>query len=141
MSFMSRRRDKTVRAAYLMIGRLKEEIQKAERRRPGGLLQTVLMDRVPGKAANCRIQVLIGQPNVFRHHPSNSTVDPKHLNRFELSQSDLLTLGMGAWRISRVRIGETSIKAENDGYTVMFTLPKGSYATCLLRELVTPEVQ
>ena len=55
MSFMSRRRDKTVRAAYLMIGRLKEEIQKAERRRPGGLLQTVLMDRVPGKAANCRI--------------------------------------------------------------------------------------
>ena len=29
MSFMSRRRDKTVRAAYLMIGRLKEEIQKA----------------------------------------------------------------------------------------------------------------
>ena len=63
------------------------------------------------------------------------------LDRFELSQSDLSTLGMGAWRISRLRIGETSIKAENDGYTVTFTLPKGSYATCLLRELVTPEVQ
>ena len=34
MSFMSRRRDKTIRVTYLMIGRLKEEIQKAERCQP-----------------------------------------------------------------------------------------------------------
>ena len=34
MSFMSRRRDKRIRVTYLMIGRLKEEIQKAERCQP-----------------------------------------------------------------------------------------------------------
>lgn len=63
------------------------------------------------------------------------------LDHFGLSRNDLRSLGVGARRISRVRISDISLKAKNCGYTVGFTLPSGSYATCLLRELVKPEIR
>lgn len=63
------------------------------------------------------------------------------LNHFGISQADIRLLGLGTWRISRVRVNDLSLQEEADGYTVGFTLPSGSYATCLLRELVRPDVR
>ncbi|MDA0263808.1 MAG: tRNA pseudouridine(13) synthase TruD [Chloroflexi bacterium] len=63
------------------------------------------------------------------------------LDHFGFSRGDLRFLGLGSWRISRVRVDEISLKTVDGGYTVGFTLPSGAYATCLLRELVGPEAR
>ena len=62
------------------------------------------------------------------------------LDRFGLSQHDLRSLGIGTWRISRVRVTEPSLAPFANGYKVSFTLTKGAFATSLLRELVNAEV-
>lgn len=41
----------------------------------------------------------------------------------------------GARRISRIKLKDTSLTPTDDGYTIYFTLPKGAYATTLMREL------
>ena len=45
----------------------------------------------------------------------------------------------GARRASRVKLGDVDLTPTEDGYVVGFTLPKGSYATCLMRELTKTE--
>ncbi len=45
----------------------------------------------------------------------------------------------GARRISRVRVDDATLTPHDDGYSVEFTLPKGAYATSLMRELVKGE--
>lgn len=42
----------------------------------------------------------------------------------------------GARRISRVKVDDAALTPQEDGYSVEFTLPKGAYATSLMRELV-----
>ena len=42
----------------------------------------------------------------------------------------------GARRISRIRLDEAALTAADDGYVVEFTLPKGAYATSVMRELM-----
>ena len=42
----------------------------------------------------------------------------------------------GARRISRIRLDDASIEAADGGYVVAFTLPKGAYATSVMRELM-----
>ncbi len=42
----------------------------------------------------------------------------------------------GARRISRIRLDDAAILPAEDGYFVQFTLPKGAYATSLMRELM-----
>jgi len=62
------------------------------------------------------------------------------LDHFELSPNDLRSLGIGTWRISRVRVTDSSLVPFANGYKVAFTLTKGAFATSLLRELVAPDV-
>lgn len=45
----------------------------------------------------------------------------------------------GARRTSRVKLEDVSLTPAEEGYLVSFTLPKGSYATCLMRELTKVE--
>ena len=45
----------------------------------------------------------------------------------------------GARRASRVKLGDVGLTPAEDGYVVSFRLPKGSYATCLMRELTKAE--
>ena len=42
----------------------------------------------------------------------------------------------GARRISRIRLDDASIEAAGGGYVAAFTLPKGAYATSVMRELM-----
>ena len=42
----------------------------------------------------------------------------------------------GARRISRVRLDDAALTAADDGYVVQFTLPKGAYATSVMREFM-----
>ena len=42
----------------------------------------------------------------------------------------------GARRISRIRLDDATVKPAEDGYVVEFTLPKGAYATSVMRELM-----
>ena len=46
----------------------------------------------------------------------------------------------GDRRISRIALGEVAVTDEEDGLTVSFALPKGSYATCVLREIMKVDV-
>lgn len=46
----------------------------------------------------------------------------------------------GDRRLSRVRLAELSLSPHEDGYTVRFFLPKGSFATSLLRELMKVDI-
>ncbi len=57
------------------------------------------------------------------------------LRGFGLRRSDFRKLTRGAWRISRVRPEDLSLRPCSDGYVAEFTLPSGAYATTLLREL------
>ncbi len=45
----------------------------------------------------------------------------------------------GARRASRAKLDGVGLKPTDDGYLVSFTLPKGSFATCLMRELMKDE--
>ena len=42
----------------------------------------------------------------------------------------------GARRISRIQLDDASLTAAHDGYIVEFTLPKGAYATSVMREFM-----
>lgn len=42
----------------------------------------------------------------------------------------------GARRISRIRLDDAALSAADDGYIVEFTLPKGAYATSVMREFM-----
>ena len=42
----------------------------------------------------------------------------------------------GARRISRIRLDDAALTPVEDGYTVEFTLPKGAYATSVMREFM-----
>ena len=42
----------------------------------------------------------------------------------------------GARRISRIRLDDAELRSADDGYIVEFTLPKGAYATSVMRELM-----
>ncbi|WP_135228738.1 tRNA pseudouridine(13) synthase TruD [Deinococcus fonticola] len=46
----------------------------------------------------------------------------------------------GDRRLTRVFPSEASVAAEQDGFTASFTLPKGSFATSVLREIMKTEV-
>lgn len=52
-----------------------------------------------------------------------------------LAWDDFKTL-TGARRVSRIIPWDVALEPTGDGYVVRFTLPKGSFATCLLRELL-----
>ena len=63
------------------------------------------------------------------------------LSRFGLTWNDLARWGkngLGSRRAVRVPLTDTSLEAAEDGYVVAFTLPKGSYATVVMRELMKP---
>ena len=57
------------------------------------------------------------------------------LDRFGVRRSDFRPHTRGAWRISRIFPEEIVLRTCEEGYVVEFTLPSGSYATTLLREL------
>ncbi|WP_084048643.1 tRNA pseudouridine(13) synthase TruD [Deinococcus hopiensis] len=46
----------------------------------------------------------------------------------------------GDRRLTRVFAADAGVRPEEDGYTVSFTLPKGSFATSVLRELMKTDV-
>ena len=42
----------------------------------------------------------------------------------------------GARRISRIRVDDAVVTGDDDGYVVEFSLPKGAYATSVMREFM-----
>lgn len=60
------------------------------------------------------------------------------LGELELEWQDFRS-AHGARRASRVKLDEVGLTSTDDGYVVSFTLPKGSFATCLMRELMKTE--
>ncbi len=57
------------------------------------------------------------------------------LDDSRLAWDDFRTL-TGARRVSRIIPWDVALETTEDGYVASFTLPKGSFATCLLRELL-----
>ena len=54
--------------------------------------------------------------------------------------SEFANYSTGFRRISRVKLNDINLIPEIDGYTIIFTLPKGSFATCMLREIMKTTV-
>ena len=69
-----------------------------------------------------------------------AALEEETLERFALRRSDFRPLTRGAWRFSRVIPEGLELQPCPEGYTVSFTLPNGSYATCFLRELTKHSV-
>jgi tRNA pseudouridine13 synthase len=46
----------------------------------------------------------------------------------------------GARRITRIKLEETKLEPAEDGYWISFSLPKGSFATTILREIMKDHV-
>ena len=63
------------------------------------------------------------------------TLEREVLEESRLSWSDFRTL-TGARRVSRILPSYVALEPTDDGYIIKFTLRKGSFATCLLRELL-----
>ena len=63
------------------------------------------------------------------------TLEREVLEESRLAWYDFRTL-TGARRVSRIIPSDVAMEAAEDGYMVKFTLPKASFATCLLRELL-----
>lgn len=61
-------------------------------------------------------------------------LEQEALAQFGLS-AELFAARRGDRRLTRVFLSDASIKPEEDGYTVTFALPKGSFATSVLREM------
>jgi tRNA pseudouridine13 synthase len=61
------------------------------------------------------------------------------LDYFGLRWADF-TGRKGSRRITRVLLQEAGVEPTEDGYTLSFTLPKGSFATTVLREVMKVEV-
>jgi len=47
---------------------------------------------------------------------------------------------VGDRRLTRLLFQDASIEAHDDGYSTIFSLPKGSFATIVLRELMKTNV-
>ena len=60
------------------------------------------------------------------------------LNKFGLEWNNFRSV-MGSRRASRVRLDDLTIELAEDGYLVHCTLPKGAFATSLIRELTRVE--
>lgn len=76
-------------------------------------------------------------------------VKPLTLDAGELEREALAAFGLtpevfasrrGDRRLTRVFPENAEVRPEEDGYTVAFTLPKGSFATSVLRELMKTDV-
>ncbi len=74
---------------------------------------------------------------------------PLTLDAGELEQEALAAFGLtpaafaqrrGDRRLTRIFPTETHVEAHDDGYSVSFVLPKGSFATSVLRELMKTDV-
>ena len=66
-------------------------------------------------------------------------LEARALARFGLSP-EVFSGRRGDRRLTRVYPGDLELRPEDDGYTVAFTLPRGSFATSVLRELMKTEV-
>ena len=59
---------------------------------------------------------------------------------FGIIWSEFANFSTGFRRISRVNLDDINLTPETDGYTIIFSLPKGSFATCMLREIMKTPV-
>ena len=114
----------------------------AQKHSTGGMF--VVEDAAKESERAARLDISVALPlygrKVHCNEGQGGKLQQDILDYFELSRSDLRSLGLGTWRISRVVVGETSLIPFGTGYKVSFMLSKGAYATSLLRELVKPEV-
>jgi tRNA pseudouridine13 synthase len=67
------------------------------------------------------------------------TLEQATLEHFGLRWSDF-SARKGARRPSRIFLEDAALTPEGDGYTLAFTLPKGAFATSILREVMKVEV-
>ncbi|WP_328774564.1 tRNA pseudouridine(13) synthase TruD [Deinococcus aquaedulcis] len=76
-------------------------------------------------------------------------VRPLSAEAGELEQQALAALGLspemfhsrkGDRRLTRVFVEDASVQPQPDGYTLAFTLPRGSFATSVLREIMKTQV-
>ncbi len=67
------------------------------------------------------------------------TLEEETLTHFGLRWSDF-TARKGSRRSSRIFLDDVVLTPEDDGYTLAFTLQKGSFATSVLREVMKVEV-
>ena len=62
-------------------------------------------------------------------------LEERVLSEFGLEYAQFRSIP-GARRISRLRLDDAALTAADDGYALEFTLPKGAYATAVMRELM-----
>ncbi len=110
---------------------------RAKRHDTGGVFLVDDPDHETERAVRLEISALLPLygKKVAGNLGQAAQIEQEVLDRFGLTRIMFRRAVRGDWRISRVRLDNPSLKSVEDGYTIGFTLPNGSYATCLLREL------
>ena len=67
-------------------------------------------------------------------------IENRLMEDFGIIWSEFANFSTGFRRISRVNLDDINLTPETDGYTIIFSLPKGSFATCMLREIMKTPV-
>ena len=112
----------------------------AQKHDTGGVFRVEEADKESVRAERLEISAtlpLYGK-NVLVSDGDAGELERETLEYFAISAEDF-NLIPGSRRISRVRLDDVLLEAADDGYIVRFTLPKGAFATCLLRELTKVE--
>ena len=115
---------------------------RAQKHDTGGMF--VVDDAAVETLRSQRLEISAALPLYGRKVRGNGAdagaIEQETLDHFSLSRADLRGAARGNWRISRVLVSDLVLEPAPGGYVVSFTLPSGSYATCLLRELLKSDL-
>ncbi len=114
--------------------------ERAQRHDSGGMF---VVDDGEGESARSRRLEISAALPLFGRKVRVSEGEAGVMERAVLSELGLeyeqLRGIPGARRISRIRLDDAVLTSEEDGYVLEFTLPKGAYATSVMREFVKDE--
>ena len=110
---------------------------RAQRHDSGGMFVVDDGDRESTRARRMEISAalpLFGRKVRISGGPAGE-LEVRVLSEFRLEYKQFRSIP-GARRISRIRLDDAALTAADDGYIAEFTLPKGAYATSVMRELM-----
>ena len=113
----------------------------AKKHDTGGVFQVEDAEQESPRAARGEVSAT---GTLFGKKVKPLTLDAGALEQEALSalglSADLFSSRKGDRRLTRVFPEDVSVSPENDGFTVSFTLPRGSFATSVLREIMKTDV-
>ena len=114
----------------------------AKKHDTGGVFPVENQSRESERSKNLEISSLLplfGRKIRLSNHDAGK-IEYQIMKDLGIIWSEFANYSTGFRRISRVKLQNIDLVSEIDGYTINFFLPKGSFATCMLREIMKTPV-